>query len=149
MPMSGLPEDAIERFFEKSSEKWERFQKFWKYTWCADFFQKSGTVFRVFGNIPDKTWTLSEFLEIYLMRKFFEKSWSDFGFSAYVLWWQPQKCLKEGIYEKSHDFFKGSRKKSGHSGKKLGETNIFEFFSKTVILKRPVRERNLMGTQWR
>ena len=32
MPMSGLPEDAIERFFEKSSEKRERFQKFWKYT---------------------------------------------------------------------------------------------------------------------
>ena len=53
MPIFGLPEDAIERFFEKSSEKRKRFQKFWKYTRCGRFFQKSGTVFRFFGNIPD------------------------------------------------------------------------------------------------
>ena len=54
MPILGLPENAIERFFEKSSEKRERFQKFWKYTRCGRFFQKSGTVFRIFSNIPDK-----------------------------------------------------------------------------------------------
>ena len=95
--------------------------------------------FKNSGNIPDgqiffkKAVLFSEFLAIYLIEperfqnfwqytwceKFFEKRVNDFGFSAYVLWWQPQKCLKEGIYEKSHDFFKGSRKKSGHSGKKL------------------------------
>jgi hypothetical protein len=46
------------------------------------------------------------------------------------------------LEQKFSDFFKRSRKKTGHSGKKLGETNIFEFFSKTVRLKRLVRERN-------
>ena len=71
MPMSGLPEDAIERFFEKSSKKHERFQKFWKYTRCGRFFQKSGTVFRFFGNIPDvknflkKVGAISDFLHMY------------------------------------------------------------------------------------
>ena len=71
MPMSGLPEDAIERFFEKSSEKRECFQKFWKYTRCGRFFQKSGTVFRIFGNIPDvknflkKVGAISDFLHMY------------------------------------------------------------------------------------
>ena len=153
MPMSGLPEDARERFFEKSSKKRERFQKFWKYTRCGRFFQKSGTVFRIFGNIP-------------YVEKFFEKRVSDFGFSAYVLWWQPQKRLKEDIHEKSHDFFKGSRKKSGHSGKKLdrvkkitiffksgetktgcsgdklGRVNFFRISSKMVELNRSSRERN-------
>ena len=74
MPMSGLPEDAIERFFEKSSEKRERFQKFWKYTRCGRFFQKSGTVFRIFGNIPDmknflkKVGAISDFLHMYCMQ---------------------------------------------------------------------------------
>ena len=65
MPMSGLPEDAIERFFEKSSEKRERFQKFWKYTRCGRFLQKSGTDFRFFGNIPDKAGEVSDFLHMY------------------------------------------------------------------------------------
>ena len=70
-------------------------------------------------------------------------------------------------------FFKIGETKTESSGKKLGwsknfqifsnavgkkldirernwaEAKIFDFFSKTVILKRLVRERNLIGTQWR
>ena len=164
MPMSGPPEDAVERFFEKSSEKRERFQNFWKYTRCE---------------------------------RFFEKSWSDFGFSAYVLLWQPQKRLKKGIYEKKLRFFlsrwkkiapfwqetkqeqkvtilfKSGETKTGYSGKKLGrckknrnffknsETKTacpgeklgrdknFGLFSKSVRVNDTHRERNWMGTQWR
>ena len=166
MPIPGLPVDAIERFLKKVL--------------------KSENVFKIFGNIPDvadffkKAVLFLEFLAIYLIKperfqnfwqytwceKFFEKRVSDFGFSAYVLWWQPQKCLKEGIYEKSHDFFKGSRKKSGHSGKKLGRVkkitiffksgetktgcsgeklgrvNFFRISSKMVELNQSSRERN-------
>ncbi len=54
MPMSGLPEDAIERFFKKV--------------------RKSGNDFKNFGNIPDvadffqKAVLFSEFLEIYLIK---------------------------------------------------------------------------------
>ena len=92
MPMSGLPEDARERFFEKSSEKRERFQNFWQYTRCGRFFSKrvngcrlsayvlSSNFFWVnlndfgnSGNIPD-------------VEKFFEKSVSDFRFFAYALY---------------------------------------------------------------
>ena len=53
MPMSGLPEDAIERFLKKAL--------------------KSENVFKNFGNIPDvadffkKAVLFSEFLAIYLM----------------------------------------------------------------------------------
>ena len=122
MPMSGLPEDAIERFFEKSSKKRERFQKFWKYTRCGRFFQKSGTVFRFFGNIP-------------YVEKFFEKSVSDFGFSAYVLWWQPQERLKMGIHEKSHDSLKNGETKTGYSGKKLGRCKKNRIFFKNSDTK--------------
>ena len=54
MPIFGLPEDAIERFFEKVL--------------------KSVNVFKFFGNIPDvadffkKAVLFSEFLEIYLIK---------------------------------------------------------------------------------
>ena len=77
------------------------------------------------------------------------------------------------LEQKFSDFFKRSRKKTGHSGKKLGETKIFEFFfknsetktacrgeklgrdknfrisSKMVRVNGTHRERNLIGTQWR
>ena len=143
MPMSGLPEDAIERFFEKSSEKRERFQKFWKYTRCGRFFQKSGTVFRIFGNIPDKAWTLSEFLAIYLIWKIFWKKLERFRIFC-ICTMMATAETPEGGYprKKSRFFFKGSRKKSGHLGKKLGRVNFFRIYSKMVRLKRGIRERN-------
>ena len=54
------------------------------------------------------------------------------------------------IHEKSHDFFKNGGTKPIHPGEKLDCGEKFRiFFSKTVILKRPVRERNLIETQWR
>ena len=62
MPMSGLPEDAIERFFEKSSEKRERFQKFWKYTRCGRFFSK---MVELNQSIRERNWTVVKNFEFF------------------------------------------------------------------------------------
>ena len=142
MPMSGLPEDAIERFFEKSSEKRERFQKFWKYTRCGRFFQKSGTVFRIFGNIPDKAWTLSDFLEIYLIWKKLKKvgAISDFLHMYYDdnrrNAWKRVSTKKITIFSVAVGKNWRIRERNWVDAKKI------EIFSKIVRLKRLVRERN-------
>ena len=76
-----------ENFFEKSSGKPERFQKFWKYTWWADF-QKSSekartvsiflAIYQMWANFSEtrsaKNWTLFKILAIYPVDNFFWKN---------------------------------------------------------------------------
>ena len=54
MAIPGLPVDAIERFLKKVLKSENVFKFLGNILDVADFFQKSGTVFRIFGNIPDK-----------------------------------------------------------------------------------------------
>ena len=153
MPMSGLPEDAVERFFEKSSEKRERFQNFWQYTRCADFFQKSGTVFKIFGNIPDvrnflkKEWAISDFLHMYYddNRRNVWKRVSTKKVTIFSKAVGKNRDIRERNWIESKKitiFFKSGETKTGCSGDKLGRVNFFRISSKMVELNRSSRERN-------